>query len=46
MFKISLDIYLCYIIYYKNIAIKSQYLKLIFKNERSKINIQKAIILN
>lgn len=44
-FKIGLDIYLYYIIYYKDMAIEFEYLKPIFKNRKSSISIWKAIVL-
>lgn len=45
MFKTSLDTCLYYITYRKDIAMKFQYLKPIFKNKRNSIAILVTIIL-
>ena len=45
MFETGLGTYSCYIIPYKGIAIKSQYLKPTFKNRKSNVSIWGAIVL-
>lgn len=45
MFEMNLDKCLYYVIYYKGIVIKFQYLKSTFKNRKSTIGIQKVIAL-